>query len=161
MSNIEELQRRITAAMDRVAVGLNGLEAPGSGNAAALEQALEDEKTVNAQLNERLRVLTQRQEADLKAVKEQSEATAKRMGELDLDLQKLRKANTELRQSNHDLREANAAGVGDPHLINNAMLSELEALRAARAADETEASTIIDALLPLLETTEPSKEENA
>lgn len=155
MSDIEELQRRITAAMDRVAGALDGLDG-GGGDTGALEQALDDEKTVNAQLNERIRVLTRRQEAELADVKAHAESAAARMSELDLELQRLRKANAQLRQSCEDLRGANEAGVGDAHLINKAMLAELEALRAARAADVAEASTIIDALTPLIGVTEPA-----
>ena len=48
------------------------------------------------------------------------------------------------------LREANEAGVGEPHLINKAMLAELEGLRATRAADAAEAAAILDRLDPLV-----------
>ena len=51
MSDIDELQRRITAAMDRVAAGLDQLGANSGGDSAALGQALEEEKLANAQLS--------------------------------------------------------------------------------------------------------------
>ena len=41
MSDIDELQRRITAALDRVAGGLDQLGAKSGGDTAALEQALD------------------------------------------------------------------------------------------------------------------------
>jgi hypothetical protein len=150
MNDIEELQRRITAAMDRVAYGLEQLSGAASGDVAEVARALEDEKLANAQLSERMRVLTDRQEQELGALKSASETTATRTQELDLELQRLRKANAELRQSNQALRAANEAGVGEPHLINKAMMAELEALRAARAADVSETNAIIDALTPLV-----------
>ncbi|MEP3918412.1 hypothetical protein [Ascidiaceihabitans sp.] len=152
MSDIEELQRRITAAMDRVAVGLDGLGTDTGADTTELEQALEDEKTVNAQLSERIRALTQRQDADLAAAKAQADIVTGRLTEMDTELQRLRSANNALRQSNEDLRQANEAGVGDAHLINKAMMAELEGLRATRAADVSEMNTIIDTLTPLIQT---------
>lgn len=151
MNDIEELQRRITAAMDRVAYGLEQLSGAASGDVAEVTRALEDEKLANAQLSERMRVLTDRQEQELGALKEATETTASRTQELDLELQRLRKANAELRQSNQALRAANEAGVGEPHLINKSMMAELEALRAIRAADVSETNVIIDALTPLVD----------
>jgi hypothetical protein len=59
MSDIDELQRRITAALDRVAGGLDQLGAKSGGDTAALEQALDDEKLANAHLSERVRLLKQ------------------------------------------------------------------------------------------------------
>ncbi|WP_390915041.1 hypothetical protein [Pseudosulfitobacter sp. SM2401] len=150
MNDIEELQRRITAAMDRVAYGLEQLSGAASGDVAEVTRALEDEKLANAQLSERMRVLTDRQEQELGTLKEATETTASRTQELDLELQRLRKANAELRQSNQALRAANEAGVGEPHLINKSMMAELEALRAIRAADVSETNVIIDALTPLV-----------
>lgn len=152
MSDIEELQRRITAAMDRVAVGLDGLGTDTGADTTELEQALEDEKTVNAQLSERIRALTQRQDADLAAANAQADIVTGRLTEMDTELQRLRSANNALRQSNEDLRQANEAGVGDAHLINKAMMAELEGLRATRAADVSEMNTIIDTLTPLIQT---------
>ena len=49
------------------------------------------------------------------------------------------------------------------YLINEAMLAELEGLRAARAADVAEASAILSALGPLVEDAKdsPAEEEDA
>ncbi|MGC3936973.1 hypothetical protein ACOTTU_04125 [Roseobacter sp. EG26] len=151
MSEIEELHSRIMAAMDRVAQGLDGLGPAGGDDVDALKQALEEEKTVNAQLTERVRVLGERQEQALEALEAKANATAERMEKLDTDLQKLRRANAQLSEACEALRNANAEGVGEPHLINKAMMAELEALRAARAAEIAEADEIIAALTPLLE----------
>ena len=150
MSDIDELQRRITAAMDRVAGGLDQLGANSGGDTAALEQALEDEKLANAQLSERVRLLKQRQDDELADIKATAAAATAQMAGLDLEVQRVRKANDELRNSNQVLRAANEAGVAEPHLINKAMMAELEALRAARAVDFSETHAIIDSLTPLI-----------
>ncbi|MEM8648591.1 MAG: colicin transporter, partial [Pseudomonadota bacterium] len=71
MEHIEELQARILAAMERISSGVNTLEAAGASSAggdADLERALDEERTANAQLEERLKVLRGRlDEAELAA----------------------------------------------------------------------------------------------
>ena len=153
MSDIEDHEKRLTAALERISSGLDKLGAGGSGDADALKTELDEEKLANAQLQERLKTLTARQAAA-------DEAAADKATQLDLELQRLRQANAELRTSNTALREANAKGVGEPHLINKAMLAELEALRAARAAEIAEAESIISALTPLLDEAGAIKEED-
>lgn len=150
MSEIEALQRRINAALARTAAGLEQLAAPQGGDSAALEAALEEERATNAQLEDRLRVITERNAGELAQMQQAHQDMVAKVGALDLELQRLRQANTALREANVALREANAEGVGAPHLINSAMLAELEGLRAARAADVAEASAILSALAPVL-----------
>ncbi|WP_299149759.1 hypothetical protein [uncultured Tateyamaria sp.] len=157
MSEIDALQQRLTAAIDRIATQMGALGGAGSGDTGALEAALEDERLANAQLNERVRKLSEKQDSAAQEAANATAAAQERVATLDLELQRLRKANDQLRQSNAALRLANEEGVGEPHLINKAMMAELEALRAARAADVAEASSIIGALAPLLD----AKEEDA
>ena len=66
MTQIEELQGRILAAMERIGSGVGRLEqahaaakeeAKLAADTSVLEQALDEEKTVNAQLEERVKVL--------------------------------------------------------------------------------------------------------
>lgn len=151
-SQIEELQSRITAAMARISAGMDGLREISARVEPdpETEAALDEEKQANAQLEERLRALKDRHAAELSNLREGIEAQSTEMARLDMDLQRLRMANDQLRDSNAALREANSEGVGDPKLINRAMLAEMEALRAARAADAAEASTVLSRLAPLL-----------
>ncbi len=162
MSNIEDLQARITAALERLAKGVDRLDPGSGGDVAALEAQLEEERVASAQLQERLRALKEKQAAELKAAEAQTQETRARIDALDVELQRLRKSNTALREANAALREANEAGVADPGLINKSMLAELEAMRAARSADVAEASAILSALAPLLEDAgAPQDEEEA
>lgn len=166
MSDIEQLQGRIMAAMERAARGLEKLAVPKE-DTPDLTQALEDERLANAQLTERVKVLKQRLEtetADLKSKLEAAETrlaeasqTEARIAKLDVDLQRVRSANAQLSDACDALRTANAEGVGDADLINSALQAELDALRAARAADKSEADAILSALKPLVE----SAQENA
>ena len=160
MSEIDALQQRLTAAMDRIAAGTSALGAAQGADTAELQAALEDEKVANAQLTERVRKMSERQEEALAEARAASEATQTRVAAMDLELQRLRKANDQLRESNAALRTANEEGVGEPHLISKAMMAELEGLRAARAADVAEASSILGALGPLLDQIDVQGEEN-
>ncbi len=158
MSQVEELERRITAALDRIARGVSALDAaaetapPGADpeELAQVKAALEDEKLASAQLEERIRALHEKQDARIAELEDETGQAGERLAKLDGELQRLRAANEQLRASNAALREANEKGVGEPHLINKAMLAELEGLRAARAADRAENAAILEALAPLL-----------
>lgn len=210
MSQIEELQSRLTAALERIDAGLDGLAAaPAEAGEPdpGLAVALEEEKLANAQLEERLRVIKSKHQEEIDALTsahaealaavttahEEEMASAKSAHEaaaaalkadhaaqvealsakvadsaeldrlqaelasqnealarLDMDVQRLRQSNDQLRDSNEALRKANEEGVGDPHLINKAMLAELESLRAARATDTAEAGAVLARLEPLL-----------
>ncbi|GAW36742.1 hypothetical protein RA2_03817 [Roseovarius sp. A-2] len=144
MSQIDELQARITAALDRITKGLEGREAAGDAtDVDKLRQDVEDEKLANAQLEERVRALHERlaaRDAELEAARG---AQADNLRRLDADLQSLRKANQQLRDNNQALREAHQAGIAEPHLINKSMLAELEGLRAVRAADRDEVEAVL------------------
>lgn len=160
MSEIDALQQRLTAAMDRIATGMGNLGSTAGADVAALQSALDDEKIANAQLNERVRKMADAQKQAMSEANAASEAAQARVAAMDLELQRLRLANDQLRQSNAALRAANEEGVGEPHLINKAMMAELEGLRAARAADVAEASSIIGALAPLLDRIDVQGEED-
>lgn len=148
MSDIDELQGRIAAALDRIGQGLDQRGQAGSANPEEIEtlrQELEDEHIANEQLKERIKVLKSRREA-LEAELATAQEAANAVAQLDSELQGLREANDKLREINASLREANAAGVAEPDLINTAMLAELDGVRAARAADRAEAGAVYDAL---------------
>ncbi|MEM7318471.1 MAG: hypothetical protein AAF408_05550 [Pseudomonadota bacterium] len=88
--------------------------------------------------------------SELEMLRAERESLGGAMSRLDDDLQRLRKANDELRDVNAALRDANQQGIGDPTLINKAMLAELEALRASRATVAAEAHAVLARLEPVL-----------
>ncbi|SNR58638.1 hypothetical protein [Puniceibacterium sediminis] len=174
MTQIEELERRITAALDRIAQGVEALDnAPApvpeepepevpmaepdaptaevdTAELESLRDALNDEKVANAQLEERLSAVRAKQESGVKDLHAQVAKQRESLGALDLDLQHLRRANDMLVNTIQELRTALEENVGEPNLINKAMLAELESLRAARTAEAAEARAVLDALEPLL-----------
>lgn len=162
MSDIVELERRLTAALDRIGLGVAQLSKGDTAEAAPaaaddsgakiaeLEAKLAEERSVNAQLEERVKALKERQDAQVSDVAQAADATKKQLVRFDRELQKLRQVNAELREINEKLRQVAETQVSEPHLINRAMQAELEALRVTRAADAVEIEAIIGELRPIV-----------
>jgi len=148
MSQIEELQGRLAAALDRIGQGLERMapeDAADPAEVAALRQDLDDERIACEQLRERVKALKAQRDR-LDAELEAARAGALDIGRLDSELQGLRAANEKLREINDKLRAANAGGVAEPGLIDAAMQAELDALRAERAAERAETGAILGEL---------------
>lgn len=168
MSEFPQLEMRITTALERIKTGLDGLSVPPpliisqpdsdgvdagalAAQVAELGAKLDEEQTANAQLEERVRLLKDRQDGKLAKLESNVDAGRARSARMDRELQRLRQVNAELRDINVQLREAVSDGVSEPHLVNKAMLAELEALRATRAADAAEMDAILQELTPIIE----------
>ncbi len=152
MSEISELERRITKALDRIRDGLASADSGGNrDDSAALQAQLDEERTVNAQLEERIRALKDRHAAEIAALASTNSGAEARHAELEQSLDKLRQANEALRENNALLRSALAEGVADAALINEAMQAELEALSAQQSADAAEVEAILTELRPIVQ----------
>lgn len=161
MQDIAELERRITAALDRIGSGLDKM--PGvvpaqemvpdethSRDLARVEASLDEERMVTAQLNERLKSVKEK-EALLRAeLDEKCQRLTRQLDTQGLELQRMRKTAVQLREQLREIREAQLQDT-DPHLVNKAMLTELEALRATRMTEMAEMEELIAELSPLLE----------
>ena len=150
MEDISEYQRRITAALDRASQALDQLRAGEAGDAAELKAELEAERVANQQLEERVRAIKEKQETMVSKLEDEVSDLKAALKSRDEDVQRMRSVNDELRTSNAKLRDANAQGVGDAELINASMVTELENLRSARAADRAEMEEILATLEPVL-----------
>ncbi|SEO28573.1 hypothetical protein SAMN04490248_103163 [Salinihabitans flavidus] len=153
MSELSELEGRLTAAMERIGRGMETLQEARSADPdelAQLRAALEDERLVSAQLEERVKTLHARQASEIEELQARADKQRGAIQTLDARLQRLRKANQQMREVNQALREAKESEGADPHLINKSMLAELEALRATQEADRAEADLILAAMRPLL-----------
>ena len=161
MSDITDYERRIAAALERIGHGVETLAQPvatapepaptgDAGEVVALREALDSERAANAQLVERVRAIKEKQDSTIGALERRVARLTAQLEAGGLDAAKLRRANTQLSDASQALREAMAAGLPEPHLINKAMLAELEALRALRASDAAEMEEILAELKPLL-----------
>lgn len=153
MSEISEFESRITSALARIRRQVEALEEQaddGTDTVPALRQKLEEERTVNAQLEERVRALKDRQETRIAELEAAVGSGRTRLAELDHELQRLQQVNAELRAVASEMSRALSDGVAEPELVNRAMMAELEALRATRQADRAEMEAILAELDPVL-----------
>lgn len=115
---------------------------------AVLREALDSERMANAQLTERVRAIREKQETTLSALEKRLAQATRALEAAQTEAQRLKRANVDLVETNRLLVEA--GGDVAPHLINRAMQSELEALRAARAYEVAELNDIIGGLEPIV-----------
>ncbi len=153
MGDISDLERRLSEALDRIGQGLDGF---GAGADAVdpdteLRQALEDERATSAQLEERLKAVHKKHETSQTDLESSVMQLQHQLEDVEITCQRLRSANARLRENNQKLRDQNGAMVGDPHLINIAMMTELDALRVSRDAEIAEMDAILTEMKPLLE----------
>ena len=144
MSEISELEGRITAALDRIRQGGEGMDASASGGPSdELAGQLAEERTANEQLRARVDGLKDRLDGQLQTLQTSTSGLEESLSTLSEESARLKDVNRRLMQNNAALREANETGLGDAHLINKSLMSEVESLRAARAVETAE----IEALL--------------
>ncbi len=148
MKDMTELERRIAAALDRIATHAGSLYPArpepepaaevddGLPPAADLLAELEAERDVTAQLEERVRAIKERQDTKVSALETDLAAARDRIAALEEE-------NTGLR----DAPPATAQGADD----TGALRSELEALRATRAAERDEIDALLAELKPIVE----------
>lgn len=153
MSGIEELRDRIEQAFAVIEAGLAQMqpvqdEPIDPAEVTALRAEIADERVVQAQLEERIRALKEKHDRRVAELEAAMVAERARFAALDHDLQGLRQSNADLRDVAGQLRAALAEEVAEPELVNRAMLAEIEALRATRAADLAEIEAVYDSLRP-------------
>ncbi len=156
MTDITELEQRITAALDRIGSGLDGLAAAGQGKLdkaeiAELRESLDAEKTANSQLEERVVAITEKQVTLVETLEAEVTKLRNDHARHTAELQNLKRVNGKLRKNNRALRDANHQGVGDASLINSGLDAELDALRVSRESDRAELDAILVELKPLVE----------
>lgn len=159
MQEIAELERRITAALERIgrgveSLGTGGLVSDAVGSSAgvqALNEALQEEQMANAQLSERLRVVHEKDAAEKAVVEAELAAANAQLATQAQELSRLRRTMAQLNSELSELRVVASEGVVEPEHINRAMLAELDALRTARASEAEELGDIVAALNPLIE----------
>jgi chromosome segregation ATPase len=185
--DITELERRLTAAMDRIGQGVEALseraaDATDATETAASEAGCGDDTAPPAgggddaggedvaRLRQELedeRLVSAQLEERIKALHRKHDA---RMAELEKDLGAARTALSEMGEALETLKAKSdalhrdaealraAEGKAGADLLDNSLRDELETLRAARAADVAEARAIKAALEPLL--SDDAKEAN-
>ena len=159
MQDITELERRITAALERIGRGVEALGAPilppmpvlaGADDVARLTDALDEERMANAQLAERLRMIRDKESAEKAALTDARDALQAQLEIQSEEVMRLRRSLDLVSAELADLRDVAERSVVEPEHINKAMLTELEAVRSARASEAIEIADIVAALNPLI-----------
>ncbi|MEM9031904.1 MAG: hypothetical protein AAGB18_04595 [Pseudomonadota bacterium] len=165
---IEGLEARMTAALARIEAGLSKWPAAGvtgsaqsaveaigaadtSQEVADLQAKLEEERTANAQLEQRVQQIRQRQEQRMEGYADEITSLKEQLAAAESQAANLRRSSADMRQALEAMQAASSDGAPDAHMINRAMMAELTALRTERAADAEEIGALVSALEPLLE----------
>jgi hypothetical protein len=168
-AELGEMARRLTAALDRIGRGIERMAAAPAGPApagpapaapapraarggelVALQEALEVERAANAQLAERLKAVKERDSHARAQAQARIESLTRQLDMQGLELARMRKTLSQLREALRMMTEGAAGATPEPHLINKAMLAELEALRALRQSEAGELDEVLAALEPLV-----------
>lgn len=153
MDDLATIGERLGAALDRIETGLAALERDDrdTDEKEALRSALEAERAKSAQLTERVRAIRETQEQTVAQLERRVVRLQERAAEQDAELQRLKAANASLRAAAEALRTAVATEASiDAAVLNRALEAELEATRAAQAADRGELDAILAELTPLI-----------
>lgn len=168
MSDLAPVERRLAAALDRIArhaekapkargsvfgLGPRAEAQPDPEQVAltnSLREALEKERAANAQLSERVHQVKQRQETTIAQLERRLARLTEQLDLQSLEMLRLKKANARLIEANTSLREAQVEAFPDATLINKSISAELEALQAERRAEMAEMEEILSELKPLV-----------
>lgn len=165
MTELADLHARLSAALDRIGRASEALQqrsapaapawrdeddaaarlAAAAASEAALREALEAERTTNAQLTERVRAIKERQETLIGQIERKLARAHEQLDVQGLEVQRLKRANAQLMESNRRLIEGQDGGA-----INKALQAEVDALRAERRAEMAEIEEIMGELRPLI-----------
>jgi predicted nucleic acid-binding Zn-ribbon protein len=150
MTELADVEGRIAAALRRIGAGVEAMTGHGAAappeappDIAAVQAELDEVRAANADLTERNTALRRRMRKQVAALEERVARLTEQADSRGLDLQRLRRANDELIAANRALLEAQADPSALPGAINRVLMSELEALRAARRAESDEVDTVM------------------
>lgn len=156
LKQLQALEARVNAGLDRLAAAWDARPAPEpveDPRMAELEAAIDAARTALEERDVRIAALATRAEeaesarANIKAQLDKQRAVAQR---LDADHARLTRLNDALMEVSASLRTAALEAVSEPHLINKAMMTEMEALRMRSQVDRDEGAAILAALEPLM-----------
>ena len=153
MSDINELESRITAALDRIAWSVeNGIEQPDA--AATLLPAgnddLAEELEIERATSQKLSAAREQQAAQIERLEIRVTRLTERLEQTETENKRLENVIQTLSDNNTALRDANAAYQGDANAAEAGAVAQLEHIRALRDADRSELNDIMAELAPIV-----------
>lgn len=161
MQDIVELERRITAALARIEMGVEELPPAGVANAPVVPEAgriaaeeglhptddiSEAEKPTLLRLREKLADAREREENLRQSYEQKIAALERQLDNLGRELSRMKKTAIALEGELHRLRQAQTERLPQPELLNHVLQVELEALRAVRLSEIVELDELTQAL---------------
>lgn len=159
MTELPELERRISAALRRIGDGLDRLpaaEPAAPEDDAALRIAAQEIARLKAELAAAQAAAAipaaaaAAPDPEAAGLRARVEELTRQLDDQGLELSRMRQTTIQLRETLRAMREQQQGQV-EAHLLNKAMLAELEALRAVRASEVIELEQLISELVPILE----------
>lgn len=156
MTELPELERRISAALKRIGDGLDRLpaaEPAAPADDAALRIAAQEIARLKAELaaaQAAAAIPAAAPDPEAAGLRARVEELTRQLDDQGLELSRMRQTTIQLRETLRAMREQQQGQV-EAHLLNKAMLAELEALRAVRASEVIELEQLISELVPILE----------
>jgi hypothetical protein len=163
MADFTDLEQRLAYALERIATATEGPARDAAGGAAGagdpsassievdvLKAELEAERSANAQLTERVRAIKEKQETLLTALERKVQTLSAQLEQQGGELQRQRLMNVSLTRTNQKLSDSLREGVADPGVLNEALRTEVEAMRLSRMAEMAEMEEILAELRPLV-----------
>ena len=161
MQQIDEQERRLAAALARIAAAAERMSEPrpaardagGPDSAAEVEAAVLRRQLAlaEARLAEKAMAedgAAERQAATVATLEARVAALTQQIDAQGVESHRLRMVNVQLREALRGLREALSDGVADAGQINRALQAEVDALRAARQSEAAELDALLAALEP-------------
>ena len=164
MQQIDEQERRLAAALTRIATAAAGLgplraelplAAPGPAGDdaeddahAALRHALAEAQARAEALDQEMAILRERQVSTVATLEARIAALTQQIDAQGVESQRLRMVNVQLREALRGLREALSDGAADSGQINRALQAEVESMRSTRQIEAAELETLLSALEP-------------
>ncbi|MEP3345246.1 MAG: hypothetical protein ABJN34_10385 [Litoreibacter sp.] len=146
MTDVTELEQRILTALDRIEYTAGQITSAPAAPDADMVEELEIERDTNARLVES----GQQNLARIERLETRVARMTSRLEFMDTENKRLQAVMGALRDTNKQLRTANAEHQGAEATINTALEAENEALQAARAADLAEMDDILGNIAPLV-----------
>ncbi|MEM6409648.1 MAG: hypothetical protein AAF700_14705 [Pseudomonadota bacterium] len=152
MSDISELENRITAALDRIAWSVENQPATLAGDAptAAADEDLLEELEIERATNARLVASREKHVARIERLETRVLRMSDRLQNAEMANKRLESVIEELSKQNDALREANASGTDAGETINAGLVAQLDSLKAQRKQDLQDLDDILSELAPLV-----------
>ena len=155
MGELEALEQRLSAAMERIGTGLSQMGMPATNavsdsEVADLQSALDEERQANEDLRERLKAVRDRSGATIVQLEQKVARLQDQLTANERAAQELVTSNARLMQISQALREQISDGVVQADTVADTLQAELATLQAARTAEAAELSALLTELKPMV-----------